>query len=131
MGVLNPAVLAEMCGSRHDGVALDTLVGLVSAFLQAPTHHGVFRTRAIESTNSTCKFCAPRLCDTFCRDLEEEADALDRELEKLEADKKGLEEKAAAEKADAKAAIESLEGRMQQQEEAHEREFEEQQAEKR
>eukprot|EP00903_Cladosiphon_okamuranus_P015003 g13882.t1 len=63
--------------------------------------------------------------------LEEEADGLDRDLEQLEAEKKGLEEKVAAERAEAKSAIESLEGRMQQQQEAHEREFEEQQAEKR
>lgn len=74
--------------------------------------------------------CTPNVasCD---RALEEEADGLDRDLEQLEADKKGLEDKAAAERADAKAAVESLEGRMQQQQEAHEREFEEQQAEKR
>lgn len=67
----------------------------------------------------------------FHRALEQEADGLDRELEQLESAKTGLEEKAAAERAQAKAAIESLEGRMQQQQEAHDREFEEQQAEKR
>ncbi|CAN0061430.1 unnamed protein product [Scytosiphon promiscuus] len=65
------------------------------------------------------------------KELEEEADALDLNLEQLEAEKRKVEDKAAVDKADAKAAIESLEIRMQQQEDAHEREFEEQQAEKR
>lgn len=63
--------------------------------------------------------------------MEQEADGLDRELEQLESEKKGLLEKATAERAQAETAIESLEGRMQQQQEAHDREFEEQQAEKR
>lgn len=65
------------------------------------------------------------------RALEEEADALDLNLEQLEAEKKGLEEKAAAERAEAASVIKSLEEHMQQQQEAQERELEEQQAEKR
>lgn len=56
---------------------------------------------------------------------------MDLNLEQLELEKKQVEEKAAADKAEAKAAIDSLETRMQQQQDAHEREFEEQQAEKR
>lgn len=75
--------------------------------------------------------CTPDVALRPGRALEEEADGLDRDLEQLEAEKRGLEEKAAAERADARAAIESLEGRMRQQQEAHEREFEEQQAERR
>lgn len=85
----------------------------------------------VQRTDSHLRNASTRRNLVTDRALEEEADSLDRDLEQLEADKKGLEEKAAAERTEAKAAIESLEGRMQQQQEAHEREFEEQQAEKR
>eukprot|EP00904_Undaria_pinnatifida_P004353 jgi/Undpi1/13919/HiC_scaffold_9.g03570.m1 len=65
------------------------------------------------------------------KSLEEEADGLDRDLETLEAEKKAQEEAAALDNANAAAALASLERRMQQQDEVHEREVEEQLAEKR
>lgn len=65
------------------------------------------------------------------RALEDEADALDQDLERLEVGKKAQEEAVVAERAEAAATVASLNHRMQQQEEAHERETEELQAEKR
>lgn len=65
------------------------------------------------------------------RALEDEADSLDHDLERLEEEKKSAEEAAEATKVVMAEAIRGLEQRMQQQEEAHERESEEYQAEKR
>lgn len=65
------------------------------------------------------------------RGLEEEADGLDHDLEQLEGVKRAQEQAATLERKKAADAIASLEQRMQQQEEAYERESEEQQTEKR
>ncbi|CAN0210254.1 unnamed protein product [Ascophyllum nodosum] len=63
--------------------------------------------------------------------LEEEADALDQDLDRLEADKLAQERAASAERERSAAAVASLNQRMVQQDEAHERETEELHAEKR
>ncbi|CAM9386775.1 unnamed protein product, partial [Sphacelaria rigidula] len=98
------------------------------------------KVRAVEDTGSEVARLEMRLATAIkdngellrrTRALEDEADSLDHDLERLEEEKKLAEEKAEATKMQMAEDVKGLEQRMQQQEEAHERESEERQAETR